>query len=117
MGSLSDELLKAGLVTKKQADRQRVQDERREKRHIPQNPRNKFTSVKEFLENVERKLKDSPDAMKEIFKAAHWLADDLALNKKKRGRLHALLCRIAENIGGMDYHERTEFLKWEIRKY
>lgn len=117
MGSLSDELLKAGLVTKKQADRQRVQDERREKRHNPQNPRNRFTSVKEFLDHVERELKNSPDVMKEIFRDAHWLADDLALNRKKRGRLHALLCRIAENITWMDSKQRAEYLKEEIRKY
>jgi len=55
--------------------------------------------------------------MKEIFRDAHWFTDDLALNRKKRCRLYPFLCRVAENIGWMDFQQLAEYLNKEIRKY
>lgn len=120
MNDISSELLRLGIVSKEAVEqkqkRERIQSERRNKKvhlKIGLNPRNRFASVKEFLEDLPRRLKSSAD-MKDTFRDAHWLADDLALARDKRNRLHSFLCRIAEKI---DNHGFTEFLDKEIRKY
>gem|GEM_PF-6610007 len=124
MGSIRSELVRLGLVSRESAEqqqkRERIQAERRNKKAnrkvVGLNPRNRFASVKEFLEELPRRLK-KPTDMKDVFRDAHWLANDLALNRNKRDRLHAFLCRVAENIAEMESQAFAEFLRKEIRKY
>jgi hypothetical protein len=79
------------------------------------NPRNEFASVKDFLKSLPARLK-SPADMGKVFKDFHWLADDLALNRKKRARCHAFLCRVQVELES----QKSDFLEWlekEVRKY
>lgn len=124
MNSFQSELVRLGLVSKESAEqqqkRERIQAERRNKKAnykaVGLNSRNRFASVKEFLEELPKRLK-KPTDIKDAFQDAHWLADDLALNRNKRGRLHAFLCRIAERINETDLDGFAEFLNQEISKY
>lgn len=117
MGSLSDALFKAGLVTEGQLSRQKIQEGRRKKKEAARE--GCFCSVNEFLDDVKRRLIEgySDGTMKGIFTEAHWVADTLALNRAKRSRLHAFLCRIKEQLPDMDTKERAAYLDREMRKY
>jgi hypothetical protein len=117
MGTLSQQLLEAGLVTEKQVKRQQIQEKRREKRSRPKNSRNRFSSVKEFLESLEDRLDASSPNVREILKDLHWLADDLTLNRQKRNRLHGFVCRLAEQVAEQDPAGRREFLRQKINGY
>lgn len=124
MNSFQSEMVRLGFVSKETNEqrqkRERIQAERRSRKvnhkAVGLNPRNRFASVKEFLKELPSRLVRPAD-MKEVFRDAHWLADDLALNRNKRARLHAFLCRIAERTNQMDFQDFVAFLKEEIRKY
>lgn len=114
MGSLQDELRRAGLVTEKQVQRQQIQEQRRVRRH---SSRNQFSSVRDFLASVGSRLSASNCNTKEIFTDAFWLGDDLPLNRGQRSRLYKFLYMLVENTRGMDMQERVHYLAEKIRKY
>ncbi|MDP3997915.1 MAG: hypothetical protein Q8P73_05450 [bacterium] len=58
--------------------------------------------------------------MQEIFTDAHRVADALNLDtigQKKRARLHALMCRLHDQLPGLGEDERAEVLARECRNY
>lgn len=113
MNDLSAELLRAGLITQKQHDRQRPQEERREKKAERKSQgRTGFHSLRDFLEDACRRLSGgySRNLMKQIVREAHGVADSLSLTDRRRKRMHAFLARVEEGLQSRTIEEREEFL-------
>lgn len=117
MSDLQAELLKAGLISQDQYDRQKVQDERREAKDRQKvvkatDSTGSFHSLADFMSHIKRELRKDPMAstIKKLTRQAHQVVDQLQLKDKKRKRMHAFLAKVAEGLAGRQLHEREAFI-------
>lgn len=114
---LQAELLKAGLITQAQYDRQKIQEDRREAKARQKMVKatdiaGSFHSLRSFMDHIKKGLGRNPTFahVQTLTRQAHEVADQLNLHGKRRNKMHAFLAKVAEGLASRPREERNEFL-------
>lgn len=117
MSDLQAELLRVGLTTQDQYDRQKLQEERRtskERRKMvaAYDPSASFPSLRSFLDYAKRELRKSPmpHTVGRMITQMHEVATSLRLKNKRRQKAHAFLAKVGEGLRSRLPEERGPFL-------
>lgn len=117
MSDLQLELLKAGLISQEQFNRQRLQEERRDAKAKHKMVKavdgtGSFNSMRSFMDHIKKELRrdSSVGNARRLTRQAHEVADQLNLTKKRRAKMHAFLAKVAEGLVSRQIEDRPEFL-------